>query len=242
MNPSTTEEPLIDLAQEPEIAPRLRRRLVERAKEIVEADDASDATRERLRSELAEHEQRIADAERELGAATLDDSDQREAVERLQTARDDAKRVEAAIAELDRREDEGRRDAWNAAVSAERIRGYRWFVDYLDLVADCKRKQAAADEAAERLREIGELASIRNFQTGLWGLPTETLFDDELLGATSPRPLSAREERRRLGESPLDRLTVEECERLRKKAESLAAAEERYEPMQTDKSAVPEGT
>jgi hypothetical protein len=240
MSPSTTEEPRTDVVLEPEIAPRLRRRLEERAKEIFEAGYPSDETRERLRSELAKHEQRIAEAESELGAATLDGSDQREAIERLRTARDDAKRVDAAIAELDRREDEAWRKAWDATVSAERSRGFQWFVEYVDRVTAYLRAQAAADEAADRLRELGELASIRNFQTGLWGLATETLHDVELLQSSVGRLPSRPEMAKRMGNAPLGQLTLEGCERLRKKAESLAAAEDRYEPMQSDKTAVPE--
>jgi hypothetical protein len=214
----------------PEIAPRLRHGLAERAKEIVEADHAAEATREKLRDELEEHNRLIAEANNELGAATLDDVDHRKAAKKLQTARDNANRVEAAIAEVDRREDEAWQEAWEAAVSAERLRGYRWMIDYLDHVAAYLRAQAAADEAADRLRNVGEVASIRNFQMGLWGLPSETLFDEELLGATSPRPLSAQEEQRRLGQSPFARLTVEECDRLREKALSLAAAEAEPQP------------
>jgi hypothetical protein len=140
-------------------------------------------------------------------------------------ARDDGKRVEAALTELKRREEQAWQSAWDAAISAERLCGYRWMIDYLDLVSEYQRKKAAADEAADRLRNIGEVASIRNFQTGLWGMFSETLYDEELLGATSPRPLSRQQERERLGESPLGGLTVDGCERLRKRAETLAAAE-----------------
>jgi hypothetical protein len=226
MSSPTTEEPRSDTALEPMIAPRLRRKLAEHAQQIVDAEPAPVTTAEKLRAQLAEHEQQIADAERELGTATLDGSDHRRATKTLTAAREDAKRVEAALAELKRREQETWHKAWAAAVSAERLRGYRWFIDYLHLVADYQRKQAVADEAADRLRDVGEVASIRNFQTGLWGLPTETLYDPELLGATSPRPLSRKEERKRMGESPLAHLTVEECERLRKKAELLAVDEE----------------
>ena len=225
MTARTMEDPPSNTAVPPEIAPRLRRRLEERAKEIMGADPAWVARAEELRAQLRERERQIEAAERDLGAASLDGSEQQPATEKLNAARDDAKRVEAALDELERREEQARRKAWEAAVSEERRRGYRWMIEYLDRLADYLRAQAAASEAADRLRALDEVASIRNFQTGLWGFETETLYDAELLGATSARPLSKREERRRSGESPLSRLTIEECQRLREKAESLAGAE-----------------
>lgn len=225
MTTTTTEKQNADAVPTDNVAPRLRRQLEQRAKEILDADPEAAATEERVRTELAEHRERIADAERELGAATLDGKAKVKATEKLGAAQEDAKRVEAALSELERRNQEAEQRAWGAAVSAERSRGYRWMVDYFDLVADYLRAQAAADEAADHLRGLGELASIRNFQTGIWGLPTETLFEPELLLATYPRFLSTKEIRRRLGDPPFGQLTVEDCERLRRKAE-LHAGEE----------------
>jgi hypothetical protein len=173
----------------------------------------------------AEHRRRIADAESELGVATLDGLDRAQATDKLQAARDDARRVEAAIAEVDRREREAWQDAWKAAVSAERLRGYLWMIEYLDRVTDYLRAQEAADEAADRLRALEEVASIVNFQNGLWGLATETLYDIELLQATAGRLPSEVQMAHQTGNPPFAHLTLEECERLRKKAESLAANE-----------------
>jgi hypothetical protein len=125
------------------------------------------------------------------------------------------------------------------AVSAERLRGCHWFMDYLELVAAYLRAQAAANEAADRLRDLADAASVANFQTGLWGLPTETSYDVELLQSTLGRLPSRAEIARRMGNPPLH-LTLDECERLRKKAEFLAAAEEPSEPTRTDDTATPE--
>jgi hypothetical protein len=226
MNQQITEERHETTVSDDAIAPRLRRRLAQQAQEILDAESESRETEEKLRAELAKHQQAIADAERELGAAALDGKAKSQATQKLQAARDGAVRVEAALTELKRREEEAWSEAWETVVSAERLRGYRWMIDYLDRVAAYLRAQAAAEEAADHLRGLGEVASVANFQTGLWGFADATLFDEELLGATSPRLPSLKEMRERLGESPFSQLTAEDCDRLKEKADSLATAEE----------------
>jgi hypothetical protein len=78
-----------------QISPRLRHRLAARVEELVAAEDFPGA-REKLRAELEGHRQRIEEAERGLGASTLDGSGPGPAKEELDSARQDAHRVEAA--------------------------------------------------------------------------------------------------------------------------------------------------
>jgi hypothetical protein len=187
-------------------------------------------TQDELKAKLSECREGIADAERELGAAELDGSDRRPAQRKLATARDDARRIEVALAELERREAKARQQAEAAEVAAERQRGLAWFTSYLGLAVEYQRSLRSLEDVVDRFRALPEVSSI--YAAQVHGRTRDGLHDAELLENTRVRVPTQQEVGSgskclcRVFAGGVSPLSIDDWERLRAKAEALTAKEE----------------
>src|SRR5688500_14987510 len=111
--------------------------------------DTKPPTAEELREQLASHEETIAEAEREIGAAALDGKSSAAATKRIRDARTGVQRCQAALEELERREQTAEEQARLAAASAERLASYRWAAEWLtrwEALLVCHAELKAAEE------------------------------------------------------------------------------------------------
>lgn len=112
-------------------------------------------TADELRAEIEAHEQTIAECEREIGALTLDGRTSADPTRRARDARLAIERIEAALAELVRREQADDEERRRGAASVRRREAYLW-------AAEQARRLIALVEAQLKVKEAEEhLASWR---------------------------------------------------------------------------------
>jgi hypothetical protein len=116
-------------------------------------------TREELHAQLEDYRRQASDAEAAIGAAALDNTSPSAVArqKRLKAARDGAEVTEAALAELDRREQEAAQREREAAASAGRKLNYEWLAAYAELIEPVLALQAQLREAEERLLAHGRV-------------------------------------------------------------------------------------
>lgn len=204
---------------------------------------ATTPTAEDLRSELVQARQRLDVANRALDAAALDGGDRRPASKEVDRATADLRRIEGAVAELERRQAATDGAAEIVEAARDRARSYTWMATYLKCAEEAIRSHMAAAAAKGQLADLTQQRPRRlsALHAGLgveWRPGTRTApfegrmalnqdehdLDAELVNFTRKKFSTPK-----LGSEspylPLPGLTVERCQQLRARAEELAAAE-----------------
>jgi fused signal recognition particle receptor len=151
-------------------------------------------TREELLGQLEDYRGLIADAEAAIGAAALDNTSPSAVArqKKLKDARDGAERMEAALAELDRREEAQADQGALAAASAERKLNYEWCATYLGRVETVLALQAELRAAEGELLALNTArggGKVRNAKRGYRGVgPVECDLDTDLIAALPSPP------------------------------------------------------
>ncbi|HYI36262.1 MAG TPA: hypothetical protein VEX39_06645 [Thermoleophilaceae bacterium] len=201
------------------------------------------ATIDDLRVEHAQAREQRDEAKRALGAAALDGTDQRPSSKQIDRATADLRRLEGAIAELERRQAAADEAAEIVAAARARARAYSWIAIYLERAEAAIRTHEAAAAAIEQLADLvpQQPRRLHALQAGLaveWCPGTrvqrfegrrplqqdECDIDAELVNITQKR-FAAPKLGRQSSYLPFPTLTVERCQQLRARAEELAAAE-----------------
>jgi hypothetical protein len=162
------------------------------------------------RRQAAERE--VADAQRALGVAVVDQGNGSPAGKRLDAARRELESLVEAHSELQRRHADEAREHAEAEVRASRTRAYRWFAGYFTVSERVIVARAELTEAEAAVKAIGRSSRVWVAQQRL--VDGESDLDEQLVGASSQAPAVP------------PRLTAERCRELREKAERLAALEE----------------
>jgi colicin import membrane protein len=187
-----------------------------------------------LEGRLIDARDATAEAERALGAASLDGKGEAEAQAVADEARAEERRLSMSIEELGRREESAEAKAAKEAARAERIAIYSWARDYLPLVAAVLRSHEAYVQAQHKLRALtpprraSVLLHTGSEKVTVDGITTrrtldETELDFPLMNGTPPPP------RGELKTAPPFRVSIERCEELVARANEVIAAEERGE-------------
>jgi hypothetical protein len=198
-------------------------------------------TADELRARLADFEQEAADAERELGRASLDGASTSAATKKARAAREGIESTHAALEELTRREADRQSREREIAAARERAGVYRWASEYVAAATDAVATHEAAAAAIARLADLerskpGRLRQIQSTTGAPWRpampLPEyqgrrflargESEIEADIVAVTSTgfaRP-KANEYKPFGVRRPL---TVERCRELRELAERLAA-------------------
>jgi hypothetical protein len=155
------------------------------------ATDTRAPTAEELREQLASHEETIAEAERQIGAAALDGKSSAAATKRIRAARTGVERCQAALEELERREQTAEEQARLAAASAERLASYRWAAEWLtrwEALLVCHAELKAAEEHLRAYggeRGAGKILNVKSF---LRGRPEDSDLDTDLIHGVPEMP------------------------------------------------------
>ena len=120
--------------------------------------EVSASTLDQLRERLAVEEAEATEAEAALGAATLDSPNPKAASKRLTDAEAAVRRTEAALSELERREERRVQREAELALTAERNRSHAWIAEYLSraerIIAQQRKLEAEEAGLAEHLKAV----------------------------------------------------------------------------------------
>jgi len=111
-------------------------------------------TPDELRRELAQCEEEALEAERALGAASLEGKDSAGAQKRLTDARAAVDRVNLALTEDGRRAAEAQKRAADAQRAEQFVEAYRWAAEFCARAEKAVKAHEAAERAAGELREL----------------------------------------------------------------------------------------
>lgn len=122
-------------------------------------------TRTELDDQLENAKQRLAGAQEQLGAASLDGTGEKAVTKRVREAEEDVARIEAALVELTRREEATVRAGAEEAARKDRRDLYAWIADsFLPAVAEVVTKREALARADQNVRDLAVPNRIRNLK------------------------------------------------------------------------------
>jgi hypothetical protein len=185
----------------------------------------TEITADELRQQITNHEQEIAEAEREIGAAALDGKRPAAATKRARDGREAIRRCQAALAELERRETEAAEEARTGAASVARLASYESIVAYLELAETFllrRNEYEAAKKAVEDFPVDRKFLAAK--RGGRHQSPDESDLDTDLVLAVPDT--WAPEYRKKGGVTTVLRgMTAERARELRGFAEARAEEE-----------------
>jgi hypothetical protein len=114
----------------------------------------TEATADGLREQIAHHEQEVAKAEREIGAAALDGKSRAAATKRARESREAITRCTAALEELERREAQAAEEARTGAASVARLASYEWMASFMGLVETYLLRRAELETAEAAIQNM----------------------------------------------------------------------------------------
>lgn len=175
-----------------------------------------------LREQIAQYEQEVAEAEREIGVAVVDGKSPAAATKRAQQAREAITRCGAALEELERRQAEAAEEARTGEASRARLVSYEWMAAYMELVETYLLRKAEFEAAEAPLKNMQVDNRFRRAKIGGRNhSDDESDLDTELLRAM-PEPFEYRGKR---GVRLPEAFTPERARELRGFAEARAEEE-----------------
>ena len=121
-------------------------------------------TRDDLDVKMAEAREAVTEAERKLGAASLDGKGEATARKALESARQDEEATAGAIAELEHREAEAAREQAEGAARDQRLAIYEWCRAYLPLCAAVVSAREAMERAEAAASALTAPARVRRLK------------------------------------------------------------------------------
>lgn len=148
-----------------------------------------EAARESLRATLAGHEQELAEAERDLGAAELDGHSTTAAAKRIEAARGGIARASAALAERERRHDADEAGQAELAAARRLAEAYPRLAAFFRDVVEMLRLNRAAEEARAHVVASGRAPLVAGMDEAIAKAARVTL---ERPQANNYRPFGQR--------------------------------------------------